>query len=188
MDVVVVRPVAHIRYDYTDGELALKLVEMIEYLELQLRNVSAVITHPYEGGHPDHDACAFAVQYAARRLKKAGHAAPARLEFTSYFGVNGRRRIGKFRPDKQNPGSFAHLTRDQRRRKRAALRAFETQAWIQRGFGAQREMYRDAPDYDFRHPSAPKCWLYDAFGWPITDQIWLRHAGSALDQLGRFDR
>jgi LmbE family N-acetylglucosaminyl deacetylase len=80
LDVVVVRPVAHIRYDYTDGELALKLVEMIEYLELQLRNVSAVITHPYEGGHPDHDACAFAVQYAARRLKKAGHAAPARLE------------------------------------------------------------------------------------------------------------
>jgi hypothetical protein len=44
LDVVGARPVAHIRHDYTDGELALKLVEMIEYLELQLRNVSAVIT------------------------------------------------------------------------------------------------------------------------------------------------
>lgn len=188
LDLVGARPIRHVRYDYTDGELAWKLIEMVRHLELQLQDVSAVITHPYEGGHPDHDACAFAAQHATRRLKKSGYAVPARLEFTSYFSANGRRRVGTFWPDKQNPGASIRLTRDQRQRKLEALRAFETQGWVPRVFGVRREMYRDAPDYDFRRPPAPQRWLYDTFGWPITGQIWLRHAASALDQLSRFDQ
>lgn len=99
--IVGARPVRHIRYDYTDGDLVLKLIEMVEQLEVKLRDVSAVITHAYEGGHPDHDACAFAAQYAIRRLKASGNVPPVRLEFTSYFSSNGRMRVGRFWPDKQ---------------------------------------------------------------------------------------
>lgn len=49
-------------------------------------------------------------------------------------------------------------------------------------------MYREAPDYDFRHPPAPRSWLYDTFGWPMTGQIWLQHAEGALDQMARLDQ
>jgi LmbE family N-acetylglucosaminyl deacetylase len=181
-------PVARIRYDYPDGELVLKLMEMIEHLQLQLRDVSVVITHAYEGGHPDHDACAFATQYAIQRLAKLGFAPPKRLEFTSYFSLNGRMRVGEFWPDGQNPGSFVRLTRDQRRRKFEALKAFKTQEWVAKIFGVRREMYREAPNYDFRRPPPPQNWLYDAHGWPISGQIWLRHAECALNQLSRLDQ
>src|SRR4029079_1057965 len=37
------------------------------------RNITTVVTHAYEGGHPDHDAVAFAVQAAARLLQQRGH-------------------------------------------------------------------------------------------------------------------
>jgi N-acetylglucosamine malate deacetylase 2 len=37
------------------------------------RNIAMVVTHAYEGGHPDHDAVAFAVQAAARLLQQRGH-------------------------------------------------------------------------------------------------------------------
>jgi LmbE family N-acetylglucosaminyl deacetylase len=182
------RPVSHVRYDYTDGDLALKLNEMVEQLESRLRDVSALITHAYEGGHPDHDACAFAAQYAIQRLKKLGKAPPVRLEFTSYFSSNGRMRVGRFWPDRENPGSSIRLTRDQRQRKFEALKAFESQDWVPKVFGVKREMYREAPDYDFLRPPAPQNWLYDSFGWPMTGQIWLQHAERALDQLSRADQ
>jgi LmbE family N-acetylglucosaminyl deacetylase len=188
LGIVGANPVAHIRYDYPDGELVLRLMEMIERLQSQLRDVSAVITHAYEGGHPDHDACAFATQYAIQRLEKSGCAPPSRLELTSYFSLNGRMRVGKFWPDSQKPGTFVHLTRNQRRRKLEALKAFETQEWIPKVFGARREMYREAPNYDFRRPPPPRNWLYDAHGWSISGQIWLEHAGRALDHLGRLDQ
>jgi N-acetylglucosamine malate deacetylase 2 len=43
-----------------------------------------VLCHPYEGGHPDHDATAFAVAATCRLLKTAGANVPFMGEFTSY--------------------------------------------------------------------------------------------------------
>jgi len=181
------KPLGCLRYDYPDGELVLHLVELTERLQVQLHGVRAVITHAYEGGHPDHDACAFAVQYATRRLTESGIEPPRRMEFTSYFSLKERLHAGSFWPDKHNPGYVARLTRDQRRRKTEALKAFKTQQWILKVFGVRREMYRYAPHYDFRSLAPPGAWLYDANGWPITGHDWLRHAGRALDQLESSD-
>jgi LmbE family N-acetylglucosaminyl deacetylase len=179
-------PVARVRYDYPDGELAFKLIELIERLRLQLRGVNVVITHAYEGGHPDHDACAFATQYATRRLVDLGLTPPVRMEFASYYSLNGRRQVGDFWPDSQNPGHVVRYTRDQRRQKFEALKAFKTQEWVSKVFSIRHEIYRTAPNYNFRIPPPPQTWFYDAHGWPISGQMWLRYAGCALDQLDRL--
>lgn len=176
-------PLGHLRFDYTDGELVHHLVELIERLQVQLRDVSAVITHAYEGGHPDHDACAFAVQYATSRLAGSGIKPPQRMEFTSYFSLKKRFHAGSFWPDQHNPGYIVRLKRNQRRLKKGAIKAFRTQKSVLKSFGVRREMYRHAPHYDFRNPAPPGVWLYDSFGWPITGHNWLQHAGRVLEQL-----
>jgi N-acetylglucosamine malate deacetylase 2 len=177
------RPFGRVRYDYTDGDLVFHLVELTERLQVQLRGVNAVITHAYEGGHPDHDACAFAVQYATRRLAESGIKPLQRMEFASYFSLKQRLHAGSFWPDQHNPGYIARLTRNQRRLKKEALKTFTTQQSVLKPFGVRREMYRHAPYYDFRSPAPPGTWLYDANEWPITGRDWLGHAGRALDQL-----
>ena len=176
-------PVGHLRFNYTDGELVQNLVELTERLQVQLRGVSAVITHAYEGGHPDHDACAFAVQYATRRLLDSGVKSPQRIEFTSYVSLKKRFHAGSFWPDQNTPGHIVRLIRNQRRLKKGAIKAFRTQKSVLKSFSVRREMYREAPHYDFRNPAPPGVWLYDTFGWPITGSDWLRYAGRALEQL-----
>ena len=48
-----------------DQGASLALDALIAALRPLLANLAAVFTHPYEGGHPDHDAVAFAVHRAA---------------------------------------------------------------------------------------------------------------------------
>src|SRR6185437_15529506 len=57
-----------------------------------------ILTHPYEGGHSDHDSTAFAVHLAAGILQREGVIAPVILELTSYHNYKGRRRLFNFLP------------------------------------------------------------------------------------------
>src|SRR5205823_603173 len=57
-----------------------------------------VITHPYEGGHPDHDAVAFAAHAAVELARARGHAV-ALGEMTSYHRAHDRFVSGAFRDD-----------------------------------------------------------------------------------------
>src|SRR5690606_10189913 len=61
--------------------LALVIASLIAGLEPEL-----VLTHPYEGGHPDHDATAFATHAALRILETDGGPRPAVLELSSCRG------------------------------------------------------------------------------------------------------
>ena len=57
-----------------------------------------IFANAYEGGHPDHDSAAFAVQIACEMLAGSGRKAPARVEFTSYHAHAGGMRTGDFLP------------------------------------------------------------------------------------------
>ena len=46
--------------------------------------VKAVFTHPYEGGHLDHDACACAVALACKHMEQGGLKAPVVMEMAFY--------------------------------------------------------------------------------------------------------
>src|SRR3569832_1209202 len=73
--------------DCPDQEAALQLPALSRTLAgfIAAQRIEAIVTQPYEGGHPDHDATAFAV-HAATRLSRASCAgcASAIFEMTSY--------------------------------------------------------------------------------------------------------
>ncbi|MBI5442926.1 MAG: PIG-L family deacetylase, partial [Deltaproteobacteria bacterium] len=79
-----------------------------------------VLTHSYEGGHPDHDAAAFAVHAAAALVRNRGSEPPAIIEFASYHARNGALEAGSFLPPPGGDASgleFAawELSEEQRR-------------------------------------------------------------------------
>jgi LmbE family N-acetylglucosaminyl deacetylase len=184
LDILNVQPATRICLGYSDGELAYHLVELTKRLQPLLEMVSGVFTHAFEGGHPDHDACAFAVQCAVQRLLGVGRAAPARFEFTGYHSVAQKFHVGAFWPEQQYPAVTVQLSRDEVTRKGEALRAFETQAWIAQIFNYEHESYRPAPTYDFLRPTPPREWLYDANkSWKLKSEDWMTCSALALRDL-----
>jgi len=167
----------------TDQEAVEHLPELLTLLEEELRSVAAVVTHPYEGGHPDHDACAFIVQCACERLRREGRAAPVRLEFASYHARDGGVVKGVFWPAAGCPERAIALSDHQLARKQAALAEFATQKDLIADFPLQPERLRPAPQYDFTQPPPPGEVLYDRFGWRITGQLWRERARVALEHI-----
>jgi LmbE family N-acetylglucosaminyl deacetylase len=167
-----------------DQTAARHLPQLARALTPLVAESAIVVTHPYEGGHPDHDAAAFAVQAACAALAAAGHRAPARLEFAGYHLDRGRTVTGRFCPDPGRPAVAARLTLGARERKRRALAAFRSQAHTLTWFAAETEAYREAPDYDFTRPPPPGVALYDQWGWTLSSECWRMLAAAALASLG----
>ena len=137
-------------------------------------DVRTVLTHCYEGGHPDHDAVAAAVQRTGAEV----------FEFAGYHADrNGALRTGEFLT---YPGHIAgydpplttspeatviHLQSDDLARKQAMLACFRTQREILSHFDPSVERFRRAPRYDFAQPPHPGRLLYEAWGW-MNGQAW----------------
>ncbi|MHB8283389.1 MAG: PIG-L deacetylase family protein [Caulobacteraceae bacterium] len=132
-----------------------------------------VVTHPYEGGHPDHDACAMAVQIACARLAAR---APLRLEFAAYHEAAGAMVSQAFWPDPDVLQANADLSPDDCARKSVAFGAYASQADVMSHFYPDREAYRLAPSYDFTRPPPPGACLFDGFGFGVNGESWRRRA------------
>lgn len=132
----------------------------------------AVLTHAYEGGHPDHDATACAAHRAAGRL-----GVPV-FEFAGYHaGPDGTMRVQRFLS-----GGETHvvLPETDAARKRAMLGCFRTQAGILSAFDAGAERFRPAPRYDFAAPPHPGPLNYENWGWSITGERWRALAAAGM--------
>jgi LmbE family N-acetylglucosaminyl deacetylase len=152
---------------------------------LQERRPGAVLTHAYEGGHPDHDATAFAVHVAL-----AVTPAPVELyEFTSYHAYPGRTgnppgmETGRFLAG-QEQGKVVTLSDDARERKARAIDCFATQLHMLRRFAVDVERFRAAPAYDFTQPPHPGKLFYEYFDWGVTGERWRSLAAEAARKLG----
>lgn len=170
---------------WVDQEAALHLTSMARTLARELDGRALVVTHAHEGGHPDHDACAFAVQAACALRARDGARPPARLEFPTYRREGGSRVIGTFAP-----GPAAGVERafppspTRAAAKRAALARWFSQAAVLAWFDPDApERLRPAPAYDFGAPPAEGA-LYDDWGWALTHATWRRRAALALAELG----
>ena len=141
----------------------------------------AVLTHAYEGGHPDHDAAAFAV-YAACRCLDAGER-PAIIEMPFYHACDGRMVCGGFLPG-QAEELVVPLAEGDLQRKQRMVDCFTTQREMLLQFPLSPERFRLAPAYDFRQPPHPGPLLYEMFGWGISGTEWRNRAAEALDALG----
>ena len=137
-----------------------------------------VLTHPYEGGHPDHDSCAFAARAALARVPET----PALVEFTSYHA--GRQGViaGSF----LGAHSYASFPLDERQRelKQKMFDCHRTQQHILKLFPIEAEKFRLAPEYDFTQPPHEGRLHYENLNWGIDGARWREHAVEALQQLG----
>jgi LmbE family N-acetylglucosaminyl deacetylase len=158
--------------------VTLKLVDILRELRPE-----CVLTHPYEGGHPDHDATAFVVHSACARL----HSPPAVYEFTSYHAAPPH-------PDDQAvmetglflgaEGETIVLDEEARRLKARMIECFGSQQHMLCHFSIGAERYREAPPYDFTGAPHPGKLLYEHFHWGVSGSRWRHLAGEALRTLG----
>ena len=164
--------------------IAFCLADLFRELRPQL-----VITQPYEGGHPDHDATAFAVHYA-RRLLDENATAPEVFEMTSYHLREERVVYSEFLPGEDTSPLTFVLTDEQKTLKRKMFDCFQTQREVLRWFPIDVERLRRAPAYDFTQPPHAGRLHYEHFNWGITKEDWLRQAQQAvefLEQGGKHD-
>lgn len=156
------------------AEIARRLAEMFAR-----HRIEACITHPYEGGHPDHDATAWASARAARATgipvveMLSYHAAPG-------GGPGGGIEVDRFLP---GPDPVVHvLTPAERARKAAMFGAFATQARVLAPFPLVHEAFRPAPEYDFSAPPHPGILHYERFDWGMTGARWRTLAARAAGE------
>ena len=156
-----------------------------------------VLTQPYEGGHPDHDATAVAVHTACRivqaealrkhldrrtrweRLEDAKLAgvpyrpdpAPVIVEMTSYHDRGGAVATGEFLP---GGGDVRTVVLDGAARdlKRRLFDCYATQRGVLQYFPIDVERFRPAPRYDFTRPPHEGTLYYERFDWGMTGERW----------------
>ncbi|MBI3802759.1 MAG: PIG-L family deacetylase [Nitrospirae bacterium] len=146
-----------------------------------------IFTHPYEGGHPDHDAAALVVCAACRLLEREGKPFPVVAEFTSYHAQQERFTAGLFLPVLPAGGSeqtVVVLSEAERELKRRMFSCFMTQQKVLSAFPIAVERFRPAPIYDFTQPPHPGRLHYESFDWGITGARWRGLAEQALRRLG----
>lgn len=143
----------------------------------------AVLTHPYEGGHPDHDTTAFAVHAARRLLAREGVPPPPLVEFASYHDRGGAMSAGEFLP---HPGCRAEsvaLDPAARERRKRMFACHASQRDVLRHFSTEMESFRPAPAYCFTAAPHPGVLYYERWEWGMTGERWRELARDALRAL-----
>jgi LmbE family N-acetylglucosaminyl deacetylase len=154
--------------------LAARLGELLRAWRMDL-----LITHPYEGGHPDHDSAALVARLAARSL---GREAPVISEMTSYHVRNRRCVTGEFLNPEPASEIALELKEDDRGRKRRMLDDYRSQRLVLENFPLVAERFRIAPAYDFSHPPHNGRLWYECMGWAMTGARWRQVALAATEQ------
>jgi LmbE family N-acetylglucosaminyl deacetylase len=145
--------------------------------ELILRHrPDAVVTHAYEGGHPDHDAAALVACLALQAAAEQGVHCEL-LEVPLYHGQNGHFVPGRFLEPSQADDAHREevalpLRPQDLERKRQMLSRHRSQRRVLESFPLTCERVRPAPLYDFtKPPHAGKLW-YESLGWSMTGRRW----------------
>jgi len=164
-----------------DGGASLSLVATVEKLArlLGVSRPDLILTHAYEGGHPDHDAAAFVAKAACALVpgvplwEMTGYHAAAASEEPNVTGSVGNVAIetGRFLAPAASmvcsPEIAMTLDAQTSQLKRRMLDCFASQrhvlAMIAPDLSSER--FRPAPDYDFRVPPHAGLLLYEAQDW-----------------------
>jgi N-acetylglucosamine malate deacetylase 2 len=141
-------------------------------------NPGIVVTHAYEGGHPDHDSAAMVGRIAVSQLEDKYPL--ALLEMTSYHARDGHCVIGEFLDSGSSPELCFELSNNDRDRKRKMMDAHASQRLVLESFPIDREPLRPAPEYNFSEPPHEGKLWYECMGWPMTGARWRQLATTAL--------
>ncbi|HEY4250608.1 MAG TPA: PIG-L family deacetylase [Roseomonas sp.] len=165
-----------------DQQATLALVDVARRIAALLVEVrpAVLITQAYEGGHPDHDATAFAV-HAALRLANAPR--PALLEMAGYHAGPHGIETGCFLPVADCPAVRLAVGPAAQAGKRCMLACFATQQRVLAGFPDDVEVLRPAPRYDFTQPPHPGRLHYENYPWGMTGAAFRQLAAEAWRAL-----
>ena len=173
-----------VRFGIPDQEAAHHLLDITHRLNALFarRATRVVLTHAYEGGHPDHDAVAFAV-HAAARLRRLRGQSIAIVEMPYYAEGPSGRMLQRFSPDPACPELAVRIAGRERTVKARMFAAHRTQQRTLAQFALDVERFRRAPAWDFRLLPNGGRLLYEKQDWGMTGERWLALARDALKQL-----
>lgn len=165
-----------------DQQATVRLAELVKTLVQILESLrpTVVFTHPYEGGHPDHDATAAAV-YAAKRISGLEFSV---FEYASYHGSAMGMACECFLKNGTEAVWDQPLTAEQRERKRKIFECYGSQRHVLQQFPLLREPVRVAPEYDFARPPHEGGLFYERFEWGMTGTRWRDLVEVAFRDLG----
>jgi LmbE family N-acetylglucosaminyl deacetylase len=187
-----------LHFGAVDQEASYSMLSLVENLleVFEVVRPRIVITHPYEGGHPDHDTAAFVVRAACTLYERRHGCTPALWEMTSYHARDAQLVTGTFLDtfpvragivtDGNGPADdilTLNLSPDERRRKELMMRCFATQKEVLASFGCETERFRRAPRYDFSRPPHHGSLYYEQLGWPLSGHHWRKLASDAEHRL-----
>jgi N-acetylglucosamine malate deacetylase 2 len=170
-----------------DQESVFQLHDLTEaLLDLLYKQQPAIlITHSYEGGHPDHDSAALVAALAIQSCESRRATAPELLEMTSYHARDGKCFMGEFLPESaaqtsSSPELTLQLSPAESARKQSMMGCYQSQQQVLQNFQVGSERLRLAPAYDFgKPPHTGKLW-YECMGWPTTGKQWRALATQAV--------
>jgi LmbE family N-acetylglucosaminyl deacetylase len=160
-----------------DQQAAFRLPSLVQRIEQIINRVHPeyIITVPYEGGHPDHDATAFAVHQACARAIVP----PTVIEMLSYHNENGRCVMDGFLEEDSSVLTIP-LTSKELEFKRLLFGCFASQQRVLQWFPVELEKFRIAPRYNFTVPPHRGQLYYERFQWGMSSQLWCQLARRAL--------
>ena len=157
--------------DIPDLELFRNLIKAhAEISDMATRHrPDTILTHAYEGGHPDHDACSFLAWMVGRERR-----VPV-WEMPLYHRANGDRAWQQFIPRSEMAAGRSEEvaltpTLPELQRKRAMVAAYVSQGEVLKNFDVSREVFRPQPVYDFTKPPHEGRLNYEEWHWPMTGQ------------------
>lgn len=173
--------------EHPDQQAAFRLRALAAEIKRHLRATEpeVVLTHAYEGGHPDHDAVAFAVHAAVQRLSREQPTWPAVVEFAGYHAHGDTWDFGVFLPGTGREEQVVRLTPAAQDLKRRLLAVYASQRRTLAAFPVDAERFRLAPGYDFTRPPHAGPLLYERYAWGLTASRWcelVREARSAWER------
>ncbi|MGI8733804.1 MAG: PIG-L deacetylase family protein [Pyrinomonadaceae bacterium] len=139
---------------------------------LQKTSPDVVLTHPYEGSHPDHDATAFATHAALRLLQRHGFKPPTVFEIALHPGSDGTQRVLDFLPSDATETTTLILDKKARDLKRRMFECLITQADDLHENALGPERFRRPPPYDFAAAPRGGKANYEKFDCGVTGDEW----------------
>jgi len=181
LSIVGVAPEQHVEIGLVDQEAA----ESMPLLAARVREIllekqpAFLLTHAYEGGHPDHDACAFAARAAVDAVERERGSAPALLEMALYHRYGGSLQTFTFVPAGGEVEYTHSLDEGERVRKARMYACHASQKGVLAALPIGVERARRAPLYDFRRPPYSGTLQYETFSLRMTKERWLELAAEA---------
>jgi N-acetylglucosamine malate deacetylase 2 len=150
---------------------------------LQQSEADIVVTHPYEGAHPDHDATAFATHAALRLMKQNGFRPPVLFEMALHPSKDFKAKVPEFLPGFERETTTLLLDKRAENLKQRMFACFETQRESLEVSPFGPEKFRQPPAYDFSAPPQNGRLHYENFAWALSKQEWQTLACKALADL-----